>query len=62
MTCPKCKAKIGVMRQVIFMDTGTVDSSRCIICGYLASKDHLKQHKKPSKRKQKGTDRPDMAA
>ncbi|WP_255569635.1 hypothetical protein [Geobacter sp. SVR] len=44
------------------MDTGTVDSSRCIICGYLASKDHLKQHKKPSKRKQKGTDRPDMAA
>ncbi len=36
MMCPKCKAKIGVMRHEVNVDTGVVVVARCIICGYWA--------------------------
>ncbi len=36
MKCPKCKAKVGIMSQQIILETGVVDSCRCVICGYLA--------------------------
>lgn len=34
MQCPKCKALIGVMNHEIIIETGVVECSRCIICGY----------------------------
>ncbi|HEX9080398.1 MAG TPA: MJ0042-type zinc finger domain-containing protein [Desulfuromonadaceae bacterium] len=43
MTCPKCKAKIGITSQQIILDTGVVNGSRCIICGYLEI-DHSVRH------------------
>ncbi len=35
MTCPKCKATVGITSQQIILDTGVVNGSRCVICGYL---------------------------
>jgi hypothetical protein len=34
MTCPKCKAKVGVVNQEIILDHSVVSGCRCIICGY----------------------------
>jgi predicted Zn finger-like uncharacterized protein len=34
MGCPKCKAKIGVVKHEIMLDAGVVRCTRCIICGY----------------------------
>jgi hypothetical protein len=34
MTCPKCKAAIGVMNSEIILEHGVVNGCRCIICGY----------------------------
>jgi len=34
MSCPKCKAKIGVMQHEIILETGVVQFTRCILCGY----------------------------
>jgi len=43
MKCPKCKATVGIMSQQLILDTGIVNCSRCIICGYLAI-DHPLRH------------------
>jgi len=32
--CPKCKAKVGVMQHLIMVETGAVQSVRCLICGF----------------------------
>lgn len=40
MSCPKCKAKIGVMKHEIMIETGSVKLSRCIICGYWSQPYH----------------------
>ena len=34
MNCPKCKAKIGVMKHEIILDFCVAEGTRCIICGY----------------------------
>lgn len=34
MTCPKCKSKIGVLKQQIFTESGKVFGMLCYICGY----------------------------
>ena len=34
MSCPKCKAHIGVMKHEIILDFTVVQGTRCIICGY----------------------------
>jgi predicted Zn finger-like uncharacterized protein len=34
MNCPKCKAKIGVMKHEIMLDSGVIYCTRCVICGY----------------------------
>jgi predicted Zn finger-like uncharacterized protein len=34
MGCPKCKAKIGVMKHEILLDAGFVQCTRCVLCGY----------------------------
>lgn len=34
MECPKCRAKIGIMRQTQTVDTGSVHCIKCFICGY----------------------------
>ncbi len=34
MTCPKCKAKVGIMNSEIILEHGAVNGCRCIICGY----------------------------
>jgi len=34
MGCPKCKAKVGVMKHDVMLDTGVVQCTRCVICGY----------------------------
>jgi predicted Zn finger-like uncharacterized protein len=34
MSCPKCKAKIGVMKHEVILDAGIVQCTRCVICGY----------------------------
>jgi hypothetical protein len=33
-SCPKCKAKIGVLIQQIATETGNVFGALCYICGY----------------------------
>lgn len=40
MRCPKCQALIGVADHEIIIDTGIVECSRCIICGYFEPRDH----------------------
>ncbi|MEI7816034.1 MAG: hypothetical protein WCI45_02470 [Desulfuromonadales bacterium] len=34
MNCPKCKARIGVMKHEVILDFAVVQGTRCIICGY----------------------------
>ena len=34
MGCPKCKAKIGITKHAVILDSGIVYLTRCIICGY----------------------------
>jgi hypothetical protein len=34
MSCPKCKAKIGITKQEVVLDSGVVQFARCVICGY----------------------------
>jgi len=34
MYCPKCKAKVGMMREKLYVQTGAVQSVKCCICGY----------------------------
>jgi hypothetical protein len=34
MTCPKCKAKVGIMPSEIILEFETVNGCRCIMCGY----------------------------
>ncbi len=34
MNCPKCNAKIGVMKHEVILDFTVVEGTRCIICGY----------------------------
>jgi hypothetical protein len=41
MSCPKCKAKIGVLRQQITTESGKVSGVLCYICGYW-KQDHVK--------------------
>lgn len=36
MGCPKCKAKIGVVKHEIVLDFGVVQGTRCVICGFLS--------------------------
>jgi predicted Zn finger-like uncharacterized protein len=53
MSCPKCKAKIGITKHEIMLDTGVVKCTRCIICGYWSQP--------PSPYKQKLKPRPQQA-
>ena len=34
MSCPKCKASIGVVKHEIVLDSGVIHCLRCVICGY----------------------------
>ena len=34
MTCPKCKARIGVVQQQITTESGSTCGALCYICGY----------------------------
>ncbi|MBJ6724224.1 hypothetical protein [Geomesophilobacter sediminis] len=34
VNCPKCKAKLGMMKDRIVVGTGAVHCIRCYICGY----------------------------
>ena len=34
MECPKCKAKVGVVKQMLMVNTGEVFCLKCYICGY----------------------------
>lgn len=34
MLCPKCKAKIGIIRQQLATETGKVSGILCYICGF----------------------------
>jgi len=34
MSCPKCKAEIGVVKHEIMLDAGVIRCLRCIRCGY----------------------------
>ena len=34
MECPKCKAKVGIMRHFLMVNTGAVHCIKCYICGY----------------------------
>lgn len=34
MRCPKCNTKIGVMKHEVMVDSGFVQFTRCVICGY----------------------------
>ncbi len=47
MSCPKCKAKIGVMKHEIVLGTGIVQVTRCVICGYWAQpyQPYTREHK-----------------
>ena len=47
MNCPKCKAKIGVMKHEIILDFAVVQGTRCIICGYW-SQQHQTSSRKPA--------------
>lgn len=47
MVCPKCKAKIGVMKHEIILDFAVVQGTRCIICGYW-SQQYQTNNRKPA--------------
>lgn len=47
MSCPKCKAKIGVTKHEVMLDSGIVRCTRCFICGFWS------QPYQPSKRNPK---------
>jgi hypothetical protein len=34
MRCPKCKARIGVVKHEVVLDAGVIHCLRCVICGY----------------------------
>jgi len=34
MLCPKCKAKIGIIRQQLATETGKISGFLCYICGF----------------------------
>jgi hypothetical protein len=34
MSCPKCKAKVGLMKHELVLDAGVIFFKRCVICGY----------------------------
>jgi hypothetical protein len=34
MICPKCKARVGVMKKEIVLESGVVTFACCVICGY----------------------------
>jgi hypothetical protein len=34
MRCPKCKAKVGVVRDRFMLETGLTCGVQCFICGY----------------------------
>jgi hypothetical protein len=34
MSCPKCKAKIGIVRQHFAIETEQIFGIACFICGY----------------------------
>jgi len=39
MECPKCKAKIGIMKHTLTVNTGAVPCIKCYICGYWVQTD-----------------------
>ena len=34
MSCPKCRAKVGVMKHEIVLEAGVIHCVRCVMCGY----------------------------
>ena len=42
MECPKCKARIGIMKHLLMVETGAVHCIKCYICGYWVQIDHGK--------------------
>lgn len=42
MECPKCKARIGIMKHLIMVETGAIHSLKCFICGFWVQTDHGK--------------------
>lgn len=52
MNCPKCKAKIGVMKHEIILDFCVVQVERCIICGYWSQPDQPKDLKRTIRQKE----------
>jgi hypothetical protein len=34
MACPKCKAKTGVIKDIVLVNTGPIKCVKCLICGY----------------------------
>jgi len=47
MSCPKCKAKIGVTKHEIVLEAGVIHCTRCVICGYWSHPyPTYKQHQK----------------
>jgi len=53
MKCPKCKAKVGIMSKQIILDTGVVNCSGCVICGYLAIDPPMKRAHATTNRSQR---------
>ena len=49
MTCPKCKARIGIHRQELTVETGPVFGTNCFICGYWVQ-DGAHQHQLPARK------------
>lgn len=46
MSCPKCKAKIGIIRHRFAIESGMILCSKCCICGFLVQE--YRQHHVPS--------------
>ena len=40
MSCPKCKAEIGIAKHEVRLDSGIVQCTRCVICGYWSQPYH----------------------
>lgn len=36
MICPRCKAKIGIVKHVVVVHSGSINCVKCLICGYWA--------------------------